>query len=143
MKDLPSHLPARQTLLLILVPMLLTFAVQRLYLHLIGVHHIRPFGYLVHHLFTGALIVIPAAFVLAFGPRGRKSAVAARAALGCGSAMVLDEIVYLVATQAGDDDYISPLSLRGAAVFIVLAVLLLWFLYRCRHSEDLRSGEAG
>src|SRR5690349_9490139 len=114
----PIQFPARQTLLLILLPMLLTFAGQRLYLHLIGVRHIYPGGLLVHHLFTGTLIVIPAAFVLAFGPRGRKSAILARVALGCGSAMVLDEIVYLVATKASDADYISPLSLQGAAVFI-------------------------
>lgn len=134
----PSHFSARQTLLLILVPLLLTFAGQRLYLHLIGVTHVYPFGHLVHHLFTGTLIVMPAAFVLAFGPRGRKSAILARVALGCGSAMILDEIVYLVATGASDADYVSPLSLRGAAIFIVLAVLLLWFLYRLRRCEDLR-----
>ncbi len=140
MSPQPSHLPARQTLLLILLPMLLTFAGQRLYLHLIGVHHVYPGGYLVHHLFTGTLIMMPAAFVLAFGPRGRKSAVLARVALGCGSAMVLDEIVYLVATRASDTDYVSPLSLTGAAVFIVLAVLLLWVLYRFRRGEDLREG---
>ena len=127
--------------MLILVPMLLTFAGQRLYLHLIGVHHIYPAGYLVHHLFTGTLVVMPAAFVLAFGPRGRKSAIFARLALGVGSAMILDEIVYLVATRASDSDYVSPLSLQGAAIFIVLAALLLWFLYRCRRCEEQRHPE--
>jgi hypothetical protein len=138
MSEQPCHLPPRQTLLLILVPLLATFAGQRLYLHLIGVRHIYPGGYLVHHLFTGTLILIPAAFILAFGPRSRRAAVWTRVALGCGSAMVLDEIVYLVATKASDADYISPLSLWGATIFIGLAVLLLWFLYRCRRSEDLR-----
>ena len=118
--------------------MLLTFAGQRLYLHLIGVTHVYPFGLLVHHLFTGTLMVMPAAFVLAFGPRSRRSAIFARVALGSGSAMILDEIVYLVATRASDADYISPVSLRGAAVFIVLAVLLLWFLYHLRSREDGR-----
>ena len=138
----PGHFPARQTLLLVLIPLLLTFAGQRLYLHLIGVHHVYPAGYLVHHLFTGTLVVMPAAFVLAFGPRGRKSAVLARVALGVGSAMILDEIVYLVATQASDSDYVSPLSLQGAAIFILLAVALLWFLYRCRRSEEVRHLQA-
>ncbi|HEX2749420.1 MAG TPA: hypothetical protein VHM91_15530 [Verrucomicrobiales bacterium] len=133
----PFHLPPRQTLLLILLPLLTTFACQRLYLHFVGVHHVYPGGYLVHHLFTGALMVIPAAFILAFGPRCRRTAVLTRVALGIGSAMVLDEVVYLVATRASDADYVSPLSLRGAFVFVSLGVILLWALYRIHP----RSGE--
>jgi hypothetical protein len=65
------HLTPKGTLLLILVPMLATFVGQRLYLHLIRVQHIYPAGYLLHHLFTGTLIVIPSAFILAFGTRSR------------------------------------------------------------------------
>src|SRR2546423_8738973 len=126
----PYYRPtARQTLLLVLLPMLATFAGQRLYLHLGGVRHVYPAGYLVHHLFAGVLIVIPAAFVLAFGTRGRALAVLTPAALGVGTAMVLDEIVYLVATRATDEDYVSGVSLGGAAVFVSLAVVLLLVLY--------------
>src|SRR5258708_38284623 len=108
------HLAPRQTLFLILLPMLATFIGQRLYLHLIHVQHIYPAGYLLHHLFTGTLIVIPSAFVLAFGTRNRALTFIAPATLGIGSAMILDEVVYLVATKATDSDYISPLSLCGA-----------------------------
>jgi hypothetical protein len=129
-----EQLAPKLTLLLILVPMLATFAGQRLYLHLVHVQHIYPAGYLLHHLFTGTLIVIPSAFILAFGTRNRLLTFLAPAALGIGSAMILDEIVYLVATKATDNDYISPLSLGGAAIFISLAALFLFFLYRC-HRE--------
>jgi len=125
------HLAPKQTLLLILLPMLVTFIVQRLYLHLVRVQHIHAAGYLLHHLFTGTLIVIPSAFVLAFGTRNRLLTFLAPAALGIGSAMILDEVVYLVATKATDNDYISPLSFWGATFFISVAVLLLLFLYRC------------
>jgi hypothetical protein len=45
--------------------------------------------------------------------------------------MILDELVYLVATKATDSDYISPLSLGGASLFISVAALFLFFLYRC------------
>ena len=121
---------ARQTLLLILVPLLATFLGQRLFLHLVRVQHVYPAGYLVHHLFTGALIVIPAAFVLAFGTRNRALGTLAPVALGVGSAMVLDEVTYLVATQATDEDYVSPVSLGGAIVLIALATVLLLLLYR-------------
>lgn len=132
MNDPSPHLSPKQTLLLILLPLLGTFLGQRLYLHLVGVHHIYPGGYLVHHLFTGVLIVIPAAFVLAFGTRRRRTAILARVALGIGSAMILDEIVYLVATQATDADYVSGVSLGGAVGFVTLAVVLLWAGYKAQ-----------
>ena len=130
MSNHPCQFSSRQTLLLILLPLLATFACQRVYLHLVGVHHVFPGGYLVHHLFFGISLVLPAAFTLAYGPRSRLTAVLSRVALGIGSAMILDEIVYLIATKATDADYISPLSLRGAIVFISLGVVLLWFLYK-------------
>jgi len=120
----------KQTLFLILFPLLGTFACQRLYLHLVRVQHVYPGGYLVHHLFWGVLIVTPAAFLLAFGTRLRILAISARVALGIGSAMILDEIVYLVVTKATDQDYVSRVSLYGAIECIALAVFLLWILYK-------------
>ena len=138
MNSHPHHFPPRQTLLLILLPLLVTFAGQRLYLHFAGVHHVYPGGLLVHHLFFGVLLLIPAAFTLALGPRSRFTAAVSRIALGSGSAMILDEIVYLIATEASDADYISPLSLKGAIVFIALGVILLWVLYKLQPAEQRR-----
>ena len=131
MKDSHSPLRAKQTLLLILLPMLGTVAVLRLYLHLVQVRHIYPGGYLVHHLFFGVAIVIPTAFVLAFGNRHRALACVA---LGVGAGMVLDEVVYLVATQASDADYVSRTSWLGSMVLVALASVLLVGLY-LRHRE--------
>ena len=125
----------KQTLLLILLPMLAVFVCQRLYLHLVRVQHVRLSGYLVHHLFFGVVIVIPAAFVLAFGPRQRWLAILSPAALGIGSGMVLDEIAYLVVTQASDEEYVSRVSLVGAIIFISLATLLLLWLYQSSRDE--------
>ena len=136
MSDAQQQLPARQTFLLILLPLLATFVCQRLYLHLTGVRHVYPGGYLVHHLFFGIAFVVPAAFLLAFGSRRRRTAILARVALGIGSAMILDEIVYLVATKASDADYVSALSLRGAFVFVALGVFLLWIFYKLQPDTD-------
>ena len=126
---MPEPVTPKQTLLLIWLPMLATFAGQRLHLHLGGVQHVYPAGYLLHHLYTGALLVIPAAYLLAFDPRNRWVAIFARVALGIGSAMVLDEVVYLVATQASDEDYVSIFSLGGAVLLLFLATVLLFALY--------------
>jgi hypothetical protein len=134
----PRHpLLPKQTLLLILLPMLATFICLRLYLHLVHVRHIYPGGYLVHHLFIGVLIEIPAAFILAFGARNRLLALAAPIALGIGAALMLDEVTYLVATKATDQDYVSNLSLGGAIVLISLAVICLLVLYRS-HTPSAR-----
>jgi hypothetical protein len=134
MDDARRSLPPKQTLLLILLPLLATFVCLRLYLHLVHVRHIYPAGYLVHHLFIGVLLALPAAFLLAFGPRHRRTAFLAPIALGIGSAMILDEMTYLIATKATDADYVSRVSLYGALVFIFLAMLLLLILYRSRRS---------
>jgi hypothetical protein len=53
-------------------------------------------------------------------------------ALGIGSAMVLDEMAYLVLTRATDEDYVSRTSLYGAMVFITLAAVVLLALYKSR-----------
>jgi hypothetical protein len=133
MSDHPvRQLTAKQTLLLILLPLLITWAGIRLYLHLVRVQHIYPGGYLIHHLFTGVLLLIPAAFLLAFGTRRQWLAISTRVAVGIGSALVLDEITYLVMTKATDQDYVSKISLFGAIVFISVAVTLLWIFYRSR-----------
>src|SRR5437868_8020997 len=117
-------------LVFILGPMLLTFLLQRVILHCFSHPNFHVFlgGYRVHHLFSGALIQISAAFLLAFGVRPRfRSAVLA--SLGVGSAMVLDEIVYLVFTDGSNEAYRGSVSLGGAAALIALAAALLVTLY--------------
>jgi len=81
-----SRPTAKQTLLLILLPMLGAVFCLRLYLHLVRVQHVYPGGYLVHHLFVGVLIELPAAFILAFGARNRVRAFLAFGGFGgwCG-----------------------------------------------------------
>ena len=101
----------------------------RLYLHLVRVQHFYPGGYLVHHLFLGVLIELPAAFILAFGARNRVLAFLAPAALGVGSGMILDEVTYLVLTRATDGDYVSRVSLGGSMAMVFLAAILLLGVY--------------
>ena len=132
MPDSSSRPNAKQILFLILLPMLGTVLSLRLYLHLVRVQHVYPGGYLVHHLFLGILIELPAAFLLAFGARNRVLAFLAPTALGVGSGMILDEVTYLVVTQASDQDYVSRVSLGGAIGFVSLAAILLVGIYWAR-----------
>ncbi len=107
----------------------------RLYLHFVGVQHVYPGGYLVHHLFTGILIIIPAAFVLAYGTRFRWLAIVTRLALGVGTGLILDEMTYLVMTGTSDDDYVSSVSLFGAVIFVGVGLTLAFALYRWHESK--------
>ncbi len=130
MSEPRPQIPPKDTLLLILLPMLGVVGSLRLYLHLVHVQHVYPGGYLVHHLFTGVLILVPAAFLLAFEPRRRSVAIGARVALGIGSGLVLDEITYLVMTHASDSDYVSRTSWLGSVCFVTLAVIVLWMIFK-------------
>jgi len=131
MDNLPTPEPPtpKQSLLLILSAMWITFLGLRLSLHLGGVRHVYPGGHLVHHFFFGAILILPAAFLLAFPPRSRWLRFATLALLGMASALLLDEFVYMLATQTTDADYISRIPFLGALVLISSATLLLLSLY--------------
>jgi hypothetical protein len=127
---MPDVSPPTATLFLILVPLLAVSVGQRLYLHLVNPDaDVFIAGYNVHHLYSGTLLVIPAAFVLAFGFQAPWLRASALVALGAGSAMVLDQVVYLVTTDGTNASYLTPISLWGAVVLEGLAVALLLVLY--------------
>jgi hypothetical protein len=85
--------------------------------------------------FTGILIMVPAAFVLAFGTRFRWLAIVTRLALGVGAGLILDEMSYLVMTPAGDADYVSSVSVLGAVAFVGAGLVLAFALYRWHQSK--------
>jgi len=133
----------RQTLLLILIPMILTFCIQRLILHHSSPDsHVFIAGYLVHHLFTGILIQIPAAFALAFGIRSNRLGIIAKLLMGVSSAMVLDEVIFLICTDGSGQAYRGKVSLGGAFVLITLAsgVLLGTFWATSRAPDGAGTG---
>ena len=104
-------------------PVFLTFFVGttmilRLFLFFFPTVNLTFFGVNIHHLYFGALIlVLLAPFLLA----GVKS-LFLPVLLGLGSALVVDELVYLVATDGSDLAYLSPTSWTGA-LFLTLLVL--------------------
>src|SRR5262245_13582722 len=125
------HEDSWSPLVLILGAMVLTFAVQRIILHWFS-HpnfHVYLGGFRVHHLFTGAIIQIASSFLLAFGVRSGPRRNLTLIALGLGSAMVLDEIIYLVFTDGSNEAYRGSVSLWGAAALITMATLYLVALH--------------
>ena len=127
---MPNRSPARRSLLLILIPLLLTFLCQRFYLHVIPIRHITLGEHVIHHLFIGILILVPSSFVIALARNGQGVNTPALIGLGIGSAMVLDEVAYLTFTEATSEDYRSGISLFGAIVLVAFASGFLLLLYR-------------
>jgi hypothetical protein len=128
-RPVPSTDAAR-TRRLLLGPLIASVVALRLYLHLVdSTTNLMVLGHEVHHLFTGTLVALPAAFALAFRPEGGRRDLAL-VALGVGSGLILDELVFLVATPGTDAAYLQPVSVRGAVVSVALAVLLIVALSR-------------
>jgi hypothetical protein len=123
---MPESEEPKKPLLYILIPMLATFTIQRTILHHSSPDtHVFVAGFLVHHLFWGNLILIPTAYLLGLGVRNPWRRKVALAVLGFSSAMVLDEMIYLICTDGTGVAYRGAVSLRGAFVLMAIATLFL------------------
>jgi hypothetical protein len=132
----------RRTLLLILVPMWLTFAGMRLWLHLINRHtEVVLFGHDIHHLYSGAVVLLAATFMASFGLPARRWRHLTPILQGVGGAMVLDQIVFLIATDGTNDSYVLPLSFWGGMAFMLSASVFLAALTTCARRAADRTGD--
>jgi hypothetical protein len=61
--------------------------------------------------------------------------VLARVGVGVSTGLILDEVVYLVATKGSDADYVSRTSLIGSLMLVSLAVVFLVILYALHRKE--------
>jgi hypothetical protein len=100
-----------------------TFAILRLWLHHSPDSDFFLFGYNIHHLFTGILIVSVCVIPLVLGSRATKLHDFFVAGFGIGLTFVLDEVVYLITTDGSNASYLLPRSLWGGTVAVGLAAL--------------------
>lgn len=80
----------------------------------------------IHHLFIGAFLLVVAVIFLLLGFANRALILAA----GVASGLVLDEIVYLIATDGSDGAYLAPVSFVGALILIMITLLVMGVGYR-------------
>ncbi|HVF40708.1 MAG TPA: hypothetical protein VM939_12480 [Gemmatimonadaceae bacterium] len=114
---------------IVLVSMLTTFIVLRIWLHLAPSSDFDVAGYNIHHLFTGLILVV-AGGIPAVLFQGRSFLLdASTATFGAGLGMTLDEWVYLIATDGTNASYLLPISLGGGIVMVSLAALYISVLY--------------
>jgi hypothetical protein len=78
-------------------------------------------GYNIHHLFTGALVLTAFGIPLAIGGWREPTSRVLALGFGAGLGTVLDEWVYLIATDGTNTSYWLPASYIGGAVVVGLA----------------------
>jgi hypothetical protein len=101
--------------------MLATFAAMRTYLHSFPNTDLVVFGYGVHHLFSGLILVTVGGIAAGLLPHTHPLSPAALATFGVGLALALDEWLYLIVTDGTNLSYLLPVSFWGGATAVVLA----------------------
>jgi hypothetical protein len=114
---------------LIVGSLVLTFVIVRVILHASPNADFDVAGYNIHHLFTGILLLTIGGIPLTLFP-GRSLLLDLSALLfGTGLSLVLDEWVYLIATDGTNTSYLLPVSLHGGIIMIALAAIYVGMLY--------------
>ncbi len=112
----------RRTILLIL-SLIITFAVLRISLYISPNSNFNVGQYNVHHLFTGIAVLVFAVIPLILKPNYGRLHDLLIIIFGVGLSMVLDEWVYLIATDGSDVSYWLPVSFWGGVIVIGIACL--------------------
>lgn len=114
---------------LLLLSLVVTFALLRLYLSFSPDSDFNVGPYNVHHLFTGLLLITFCGIaVILFKGRSRVLDVAT-VGFGIGLSLALDEWVYLITTDGSNASYLLPISFWGGVVMIALACVYIAILY--------------
>ena len=107
------------------ISLLITVIVIRTFLTVLPFFNFNLGHYNIHHFFVGALLIIISILCLIVNIAEKFSIIIA----GIGSALVLDEIVYLIATDGSDLSYLTPLSLIGSIILNASILILIIILY--------------
>lgn len=115
----------RTRLRLFVISLVLTIAIDRIFLYFYPNVNLDVGKYGVHHLYTGALLLIIAIILMIFD----FFTIWVMILAGYSAALVLDEWIFLVVQGGGDNLYFSKISLLGAIALTLLVLILILFLF--------------
>ncbi len=120
---------SKPRVVILISSLVLTFVVIRVWLSIFPDADFNVAGYNIHHLYTGILLITIAGIpLILFSSPGRVLDIAT-AIFGIGLSLVLDEWVYLIATDGSNASYLLPVSLWGGAILVGLTCLYIAGLY--------------
>ena len=97
-----------------------TLIFVRLYLLISPEANVYIYGYNVHHLYTGAFILVVLSLLSAGGVSGGILTLAS----GMASGLVIDQLVYLTTSKGGHKAYFESLSLFGMLALVAFLIVL-------------------
>ncbi|MDO8656301.1 MAG: hypothetical protein Q7K45_03605 [Nanoarchaeota archaeon] len=107
------------------VALVLTFIITRIYLWLFPHANFNLGPYNIHHLYVGAVLLILSAIFMVAGISNKMVIILA----GISSALILDQLVFLTATDGGDLTYLGKTSLWGGAVAVLIVAVIAQGMY--------------
>ena len=110
------------------ISLLFTLFLLRVFLSIFPSINLNFFGYNIHHLFIGAFLIVILLLLFIVDIINKITIILA----GIGSALILDEIVYLIATDGSDASYLTAVSLWGAITLIAIILTLAIILYNAK-----------
>lgn len=115
-----------------------TFVVIRAWLWVTPNADFNVAGYNIHHLFTGVLLLVASMLPLALGAAAGRPATILTVPAGIGLSLVVDEWVYLIATDGTNASYLLPVSFWGGVVMHALVVAFVLALGRTSVNRERR-----
>ncbi len=115
----------RERILYFTVSLVVTLFITRFFLFLSPSTNLYLGGYNVHHLYVGAVILIFILLMMMFNI----SAPLLFIISGVGTAFIIDELVYIIATDGSDASYLGFFSLAGAIILMMIILILVGGMY--------------
>ena len=113
--------------------LVITLAFERVFLSIFPHINVYFNKYNVHHLYSGAFLLILVLVLFLFGTVTDWTIALA----GYSSGLVLDEIVYLILTSGGDIEYFSKGSTIGAIIMSLVIIVFAMVLYHIKKTRVL------
>lgn len=110
---------------LIVAGMVGSFLILRAFLYFAPNTDLNIGRYNIHHLFTGIIVMTITGILLALFEGDGSSRNAVACGFGIGLGLVLDEWVYLIATDGSNAAYWLPVSVWGGIISISVTGLLI------------------
>ncbi|VAX00756.1 hypothetical protein MNBD_GAMMA22-878 [hydrothermal vent metagenome] len=114
--------------IIMLLSLVITFVVLRLYLYISPSTNLDIASYNIHHLYTGLLLIALGGIPLILFHDDNLKLDIASVLFGVGLSMALDEWVYLIATDGSDKAYLLAVSFWGAVVMLGLTIAYILIL---------------
>ena len=118
----------KKRLSVFIISLLAALVLLRVFLSILPSTNLHFLGYNVHHLFIGAFLIVILLLLFIVDIINKITIILA----GISSALVLDEIVYLIATDGSDASYLTPVSLWGAITLTATILTLAIILYNAK-----------